>query len=548
MTTPITSNSAPSLQLLSESELVRTVLSEDYDILEELGRGGMAIVFRAREKALDREVAIKVLPARLAVDKEFVERFEHEARTSAKLEHPNIVPIYRVGRAGPNGEVIYFVMKLLRGQSLSAVLRGRGKLGAEDVRRILTETASALGYAARRSVVHRDIKPDNIMLDSEGRCVITDFGIAKAPGGQQTAAGTSLGTPRYMSPEHAGGSPLDGRSDMYSLGVVAYQCLIGKTPFDAEDPFAVLYKHINEPVPQPTLTSDDERQLYSVIARMLAKKPDDRFQTGNELVEALGGQVSNPTLVPAVRTSVGLMAPTEMIPTPQPWYTPWWNKRSRLEQRAVLGVVIVTTLVMTVVATNLVRGFGATSPIVPTTASAQVALPNAPLVTPQAASLDSIKKADSVKTLAAKTPAKSAASTRVAAILAYNKLKSSCPKQRDTSATAKPIPYSVRADSIRDRALSDSMPVGYDVCGLPSGSVFTTTFTLTKLNQHGLGKQPPHSENAPGLAQNPRYHQRWPLDLKGLSSGDYELAVVVTDGKKRQASASRKFRMLDRQP
>src|SRR6476620_862316 len=152
-----TITSAPALQLLSDGDLVRAVLSDDYEILEELGRGGMAIVYRAREKALDREVAIKVLPARLAIDEGFVERFEHEARTAAKLEHPNIVPIYRVGRAGPNGDVSYFVMKLLRGQSLSAVLAERGKLDPSDVRRILMETASALGYAARYGVVHRDI-------------------------------------------------------------------------------------------------------------------------------------------------------------------------------------------------------------------------------------------------------------------------------------------------------------------------------------------------------------------------------------------------------
>src|SRR3954468_12963845 len=151
MTKPFANETIPAVRHMTEGELVRFALEDDYEILEELGRGGMAIVFRAREKALDREVAIKVLPSRLAVDKEFVERFEHEARTSAKLEHPNIVPIYRVGRAGPNGEVIYFVMKLLRGQSLSAVLRERGKLGASDVRRVLSETASALGYAARRN-------------------------------------------------------------------------------------------------------------------------------------------------------------------------------------------------------------------------------------------------------------------------------------------------------------------------------------------------------------------------------------------------------------
>src|SRR3954463_15755623 len=319
MTTPSTSNSAPSLQLLSESELVRVLLAEDYDILEELGRGGMAIVFRAREKALDRDVAIKVLPSRLVVDKDFVDRFEHEARTAAKLEHPNIVPIYRVGRAGPSREVIYFVMKLLRGQSLSAVLKEHKRLEPQHVRQILTEVASAIGYASKRGVVHRDIKPDNILLDSEGRCVVTDFGIAKSPTGQQTAEGTSLGTPRYMSPEHAMGNPLDGRSDMYSLGVVAYLCLFGKPPFEADEPFAVLYKHIHEPVPEPTLDSEEARELYPIVARMLAKKPEDRFQTGNDLVAALGGQVSDPSLSASstMLTTPGLMAPTERIPTPR---------------------------------------------------------------------------------------------------------------------------------------------------------------------------------------------------------------------------------------
>src|SRR5437867_7607147 len=155
---------------------VRAALEADYDVLEELGRGGMAVVYRARERALDREVAIKVLPAMLAFDAAFVERFEREAKTAGQLEHPNIVPIYRVGRAGT---VIFFVMKFLRGQSLSMILRERGKLAVHEVRHILLETASALGYAAKRGVVHRDIKPDNILLDTEGHCVVTDFGIAK---------------------------------------------------------------------------------------------------------------------------------------------------------------------------------------------------------------------------------------------------------------------------------------------------------------------------------------------------------------------------------
>src|SRR5206468_9224826 len=163
---------------------------------------------------------------------------------------------------------------------------------------------------------------------------------------------------RYMSPEHAGGSPLDGRSDMYSLGVVAYQCLVGTTPFDAEDPFAVLYKHINEPLPQPSLANDEEREIFAIIARMLAKKPDDRFQTGNELIEALGGHVSNPTLVPAVRTSIGILAPTEVIPTPQPWYTPWWRTRSQAEQRLWIAAGAVAMIAMVGVGVALFRDNG----------------------------------------------------------------------------------------------------------------------------------------------------------------------------------------------
>jgi serine/threonine protein kinase len=540
MTTPLASNSAPSLQLLSESELVRAVMSEDYDILDELGRGGMAIVFRAREKALDREVAIKVLPTRLAVDNEFVERFEHEARTAAKLEHPNIVPIYRVGRAGPNGEVTYFVMKLLRGQSLSVVLRQRGKLAPSDVRRILMETASALGYAAKRNVVHRDIKPDNIMLDSEGRCVVTDFGIAKAPGGQQTAAGTSLGTPRYMSPEHAGGSPLDGRSDIYSLGVVAYQCMFGKPPFEADDPFAVLYKHINEPLPQPTLTTDEERQVYAVIARMLAKKPDDRFQTSSELIAALGGEVSGPTLVPTVRTSIGLIAPTERIPTPEPWYNAKWTTLSQTGKRVWMGIGPAVAVIGLMI--NLSRGgYKPTASVAVNSGPAQAA------PAPSASSpVIGAKRPDSTtNALSSKTPPKGGPSERAAAIIAYDKLKSSCPK-RDTLATSKPIDYAVRMDPISNRKLSSTIGIGYDVCGLPSNSPFTALFTLTKLRQRGFGQQPPHSETDVGTAASPRSRQKGTLDTHELSVGDYRLEVRVTDAKKRQVNTSREFKISDK--
>ena len=196
----------------TELDLVREQLKDEYEIVEELGRGGMAIVFKAREKQLDRDVAIKVLPFSLAFDKEFVERFQREARTSAKLEHPSIIPIYRVGKSG---RVIYFVMKFLRGKPLSSVLAARGTLPPPEIRQILVQVARALAYAHKSGIVHRDIKPDNIMFDEHGLAVVPDFGIAKAAsGGKLTGTGMSIGTPLYMSPEQARAQALDGRSDI----------------------------------------------------------------------------------------------------------------------------------------------------------------------------------------------------------------------------------------------------------------------------------------------------------------------------------------------
>jgi serine/threonine protein kinase len=273
--------------VLQELDLVREALASEYEIIEELGRGGMAMVYRAKDRQLEREVAIKVLPFSLAFDTEFVERFQREARTAAQLEHPNIIAIYRVGRSG---RVIYFVMKFLRGNSLSSVLGSRKKITPPEIRRLLLEAGSALGYAAQRGIVHRDIKPDNIMFDEFGQSVLTDFGIAKAASGQKlTGTGMSIGTPHYMSPEQARAQPIDGRSDIYSLGVVAYQCLTGTVPYDGEDSFSIGYKHITEPIPAPNLVTADERRIFEIIKRMLMKDPFDRFQTCEELIASFQG-------------------------------------------------------------------------------------------------------------------------------------------------------------------------------------------------------------------------------------------------------------------
>src|SRR5438093_471876 len=283
-TTPVGAVKDPQ-QEMTDLELVREQLKEEYEILEELGRGGMAIVFRARERQLERDVAIKVLPFSLSFDKEFVERFQREARTSAKLEHPNIIPIYRVGKSG---RVIFFVMKFLRGKPLSSVLAARGTLAPAEIRQVLAQVARALAYAHRSGIVHRDIKPDNIMFDEHGLAMVTDFGIAKAAtGGKLTGTGMSIGTPHYMSPEQARAQQLDGRSDVYSLGVVAYQSLTGSVPFDGEDSFSIGYKHIMEEIPAPPLETYDQRTVFEIIRKMMAKSPDDRFQTADDLVQAL---------------------------------------------------------------------------------------------------------------------------------------------------------------------------------------------------------------------------------------------------------------------
>ena len=272
----------------TETDIIREALKDDYEIGEELGRGGMAVVFQAREKALDREVALKVLPFSLAGDAEFVERFMREARTAAKLEHPSIIPVYRVGKSG---EVIYFAMKFLRGQSLAEVLDERGSLPPNEIRDLLKHCAGALGYAHHNGIVHRDIKPDNVMYTDRGHPVVTDFGIAKAATGTKlTGTGMAIGTPYYMSPEQARAQKVDGRSDLYSLGVMAYQCLVGSVPFDGDDSFSIGYKHIMEEVPTPELETDEQRELLPIIQRMMAKDPDNRYQTADDLIAALEGK------------------------------------------------------------------------------------------------------------------------------------------------------------------------------------------------------------------------------------------------------------------
>ena len=261
-----------------------------YEIRDQIGQGGMATVYRAYQPSLNRYVAIKFLSAAIAHDAEFIARFRHEALAAGGLDHPNILRIFDADTVDGRP---YIVMALAPGGALSERLRG-GALPFDEAAETAAQIASALNYAHRRGIVHRDLKPSNVLLDEEGRPLLADFGIAKAitegqsEGPRLTRTGVSIGTPEYMSPEQAEGLPIDGRSDLFSLGIVLYQLVTGQAPFQGDTSIATMFKIVHQrPQPVREIKPQTPDYLVSIIDKALAKRPAERFQSGQEMAQAL---------------------------------------------------------------------------------------------------------------------------------------------------------------------------------------------------------------------------------------------------------------------
>ena len=279
-----------SIATVQQDDLIGVTLG-NYKILAQLGQGGMARVYKARQENLDREVAVKVLPPWFAADRNFVERFNLEARLVARLSHPNIVTVHDADEYMGN---LYIVMQLVDGgtlkQRLDQLQAINQKMDVVEATRIFTQLASSLSYAHENGIIHRDVKPVNVLMDRTGRPILSDFGIAKALVGSQglTRQGAGVGTPEYMSPEQCQGGPVDGRADIYALGVMLFESLTGRLPFMGDNYPALAHSHIYEAPPHPnTINPVLDPAVSQVIITALMKNPTHRYQQANDMADAL---------------------------------------------------------------------------------------------------------------------------------------------------------------------------------------------------------------------------------------------------------------------
>jgi serine/threonine-protein kinase len=283
---------------------LRRATGNRFRVMHRLGGGGMADVYVAEQSQLSRRVVVKVLHPHLARDTEVAERFRREAEAAAKLVHPHICAILDYGATQ---DVVFTVMPFLEGGSLADLIQRTRSVDPVRAAAVSAQVACALDYAHRHGVIHRDVKPDNVLFDEDGNAVLTDFGIATARfHGRLTASGRAMGTPHYMSPEQAMGKLVDGRSDIYAVGILLYEALVGFPPFDGADAFSVSYKQVHElPVAPIDVSSRIPQVLSDIVMRCLAKAPVSRFARGYDLADALiAFLTSTPDSAPAVRSAV----------------------------------------------------------------------------------------------------------------------------------------------------------------------------------------------------------------------------------------------------
>ena len=337
--------------------LIDTIFDGRYRIMRRLGAGGMANVYLAEDGQLGRRVAIKILNDRFAEDESFVERFQREAKSAASLSHPNIVSIYDRGEAEGT---YYIAMEVVEGKSLKEVIRTSGRLRPAQAIAYTRQILSALRFAHRNGIVHRDIKPHNILVGPEERLKVTDFGIARAGASQMTETGSIMGTAQYLSPEQARGAQVTGASDLYSVGIVLYEMLTGEVPFTGDTPVEIAMKHLNEPPKPPSARAPGiPADLDRVVVRALAKSPDDRYASAEELdsdlarIEA-GLPVAKETTDAATQVLAGAgVAPTQVLrtpdapparkPPPPPPYDPYADRKRR--KRSIWPWLLVLLLV-----------------------------------------------------------------------------------------------------------------------------------------------------------------------------------------------------------
>nr|MDQ3878346.1 Stk1 family PASTA domain-containing Ser/Thr kinase [Actinomycetota bacterium] len=340
-----------------------------YAVLERVGTGGMAEVYKARDELLGREVAVKVLHERFARDRAFVERFKREAQSAANLNHPNIVSLYDYGS---DGDTYYIVMEFIDGRSLADVIAQEGPLLPERAAEIASDVAQALQRAHAAGLVHRDIKPSNVMITSSGQTKVTDFGIARALGSDaeqtMTQTGMVIGTAAYLSPEQAQGSPVDERSDVYALGVVLYEMLAGRPPFQGDTPLAVAYKHVRETAEPPShFNPDVPAALDAVTMKALAKNRDNRYSSAGEMNDDLHRFLSGSRVqaTPLMATQTMVQTPatgTQVLRTSEMYETP--PRRSRTGLYVLITLLVLGAIAAGVyfLASNLLAGKAVTVP------------------------------------------------------------------------------------------------------------------------------------------------------------------------------------------